>query len=95
MAPRQRRPQDYLVAVGRRLRVTRLALGATAVEMCREIDAGPKAYSQWENGNRLFDVLAAVRLKERYGVTLDWIYGGDPAGLPARLAKQVREIEEL
>ena len=95
MAPRQRRPQDYLEAVGRRLRVTRLALGATAAELCQEIDARPKAYSQWENGKRLFDVLAAVRLKERYGVTLDWIYGGDMSGLSGKLARQVREIERL
>lgn len=95
MGPTSTRPPGYLHQVGRRLRLVRLALGLTAVELCREIDAGPKAYSQWENGKRLFDVLAAIRLKKRYGVTLDWIYGGDTSGLPSRLAALVRQIEEL
>lgn len=89
------RPPDYLRTVGRRLRVVRLALGKSAVEMCGELDATNKAWSQWENGKNLFDVLVAVRMKERYGVTLDWIYDGDPKGLPSRLAKLVREIEGL
>ena len=89
------RPPDYLRQVGRRLRLVRLALGKTQVEMCREIDATDRTWSQWENGRRLFDVLAAIRLKKRYGVTLDWLYDGDPKGLPARLAKLVREIEGL
>ena len=93
--PLVRRPPEYSREVGRRLRVTRLSLGMTAVELCREIDVAPKAYSQWENGKRLFDVLAAFRLKERHGVTLDWIYAGDPSGLPARLAALVRDVERL
>lgn len=93
MPAKPTRPPYYLKQVSHRLRITRLALGKTAIELCREIDATDKAWSGWENGRRLFDVLAAIRLKKRHGITLDWIYGGDSSGLPARIAKLVREIE--
>ena len=93
--PRTRRPPDYLQEVARRLRVTRLALGKQQIELCREIDATDKAWSQWENGSRLFDILVAIRLKRRYGITLEWLYDGDPSGLPARIAALVREIDGL
>lgn len=89
------RPPEYSRAVGRRLRIARLALGRTQAEMWRELGATDRAWSQWEKGTRLFDVLVAVRLKERFGVPLDWIYAGDPAGLPPRLAGLVRQIEGL
>ena len=90
-----RRPPDYLREVGRRLRLVRLAHGMTAADFCREVGASAKAYSQWENGNRLLDVLVAIRLKECYGVTLDWLYDGDRTRLPARLAALVRDMERL
>ena len=58
-------PPDYLRAVARRLRVVRLALGKSPVDMCRELGTTDKAWSQWENGKRLFDVLVAIRMKRR------------------------------
>ena len=73
----------------------RLALGKSAAVLCRELDTTDEAWSQWENGKRLFDVLVAIRMKRRYGVTLDWIFDGDPSRLPPRLAKLVREAEGL
>ena len=65
-------------------------LGKSQIEMCREIDATDKAWSQWEKGSRLFDVLAAIRLKKRHGIPLDWIYGGDPDCLPEDMAEWIR-----
>ncbi len=58
--------------------------------MSRELGTTDRAWSQWENGKRLLDVLVAVRLKERYGVTLDWLFDGDPARPPLGLAERVR-----
>ena len=84
------RPPAYLRQVGRRLRVVRLGLGKSAADMCRELGTTDRAWSQWENGKRLLDILVAIRLKERYGVTLDWLYDGDPARLPLGLAEWVR-----
>lgn len=89
--PRKRtRPPAYLRQVGRRLRVVRLGLGKSAADMCRELGTTDRAWSQWENGKRLLDVLVAVRLKERYGITLDWLYDGDSARLPPHLADRAR-----
>ena len=89
------RPPDYMREVGHRLRLSRLALGMTAAALCRDIDVNRQTYSQWENGIRLLDVLAAIRLKKRHGVTLDWLYDGDWARLPARLATLMRDMERL
>lgn len=93
MPAKPTRPPAYLRQVGRRLRSTRLALAMTQTEICRELGTTRQAWSQWEKGDRLFDVRAAVRLKERHGITLDWIYAGDSSRLPARIARLVREIE--
>ena len=90
MPSKRTRPPAYLRQVGRRLRVARLGLGRSAADMCRELGTTERAWSQWENGKRLLDVLVAIRLKERYGITLDWLYDGDPARLPLRLAEWVR-----
>ena len=90
MPSKRTRPPAYLRQVGRRLRVARLGLGKSAADMCRELDTTDRAWSQWENGKRLLDVLVAVRLKECYGITLDWLYDGDPARLPPDLAEWAR-----
>ena len=90
MPSKPTRPPAYLRQVGRRLRVARLGLGRSAADMCRELGTTDRAWSQWENGKRLLDVLVAVRLKERYGITLDWLYDGDPARLPPDLAEWAR-----
>ena len=90
MPSKRTRPPAYLRHVGRRLRVARLGLGRSAADMCRELDISEQTWSQWENGKRLLDVLVAIRLKERYSITLDWLYDGDPAGPPPGLAEWVR-----
>ena len=84
------RPPGYLRQVGRRLRLVRLVLGLSAVVMSRALGVSDKAYYQWEDGSRLFDFLAAIRLKELYGVPLDWIFDSDEVRLPERFADQVR-----
>lgn len=93
MGSARTRPSDYLQQVGRRVRMTRLALDKSPADMCLEMKVSRQAWSQWENGKRLFDILVAVRLKQRYGVPLDWLYAGDPAGLPPRLAEWARFLE--
>ncbi|MDE0003540.1 MAG: helix-turn-helix transcriptional regulator [Rhodospirillaceae bacterium] len=90
-APSKRaRPPAYLRQVGRRLRVARPGLGRSAADICRELGTTDRAWSQGETGKRLLDVLVAIRLKERYGITLDWLYDGDPARLPLDLAAWAR-----
>ncbi len=77
-------------AIARRLIATRLALGfPSQVEFCA---AAGIPYNTWNNyetarGRPKLDI--AVQLCTRFGLTLDWIYRGDPSGLPIRLAAVV------
>lgn len=70
------------------------ALKISAAELCREIKVAPNRWSQYESGDRRITLDVATRLVKRYGVTLDWIYTNNPAGLPLRLAQQGRPAAE-
>jgi transcriptional regulator with XRE-family HTH domain len=81
--------------IGKRLRMTRVALGydGKQAEFAGEIGVLPSALSQWELAyqGRIITISAAIRMCERFGVDLDWIYRGDPSGLPQRLAALSRQ----
>jgi transcriptional regulator with XRE-family HTH domain len=51
-------------------------------------------YNQVETGVRLIGVRAAIKLCDAHGLTLDWIYRGDPSGLPVRLADAIRILRQ-
>jgi transcriptional regulator with XRE-family HTH domain len=87
--PRTQRPSDRLQPIGRRLRAARLALGLRTKDMAESIGAASNTYSQWESGDRLLDVLVAVRIAECHKITLDWLYRGNAYELPAHLIKKV------
>ena len=46
-------------------------------------------YSNYEKGEREPTVENAIKLCDRYELTLDWIYRGDPSGLKYTLADQI------
>lgn len=87
--PKPSRPPDFIKQAGQRLKTARLALGLSSKEVYETINVQANTYSQWENGKSMVDVAAAARLKEAFGITLDWIYAGDPAGLPFAIASKV------
>lgn len=76
--------------VARRLARTRAALG-----MRNQQDFGKRAglsqpkYNQYETGKRLLTLEAALALCTTYNLTLDWLYRGDPSGLPYKLATEL------
>jgi transcriptional regulator with XRE-family HTH domain len=61
--------------------------------MCAEINVQSNTYSQWESGARLLDVFAAIRMAERFGLTLDWLFRGDASALPHGIAIKVLMAE--
>ena len=81
---------NLAVDVGRRLRATRAALGLSQIEFGASIDLSQPRYNQYESGRRTLSVDAAIALCDRYNLTLDWLYRGDPSGLPYRLAETLR-----
>jgi transcriptional regulator with XRE-family HTH domain len=86
LVPSQTRSSAVLSDVSVRFRATRAALGLTAQQLADQIGVTRSAVTNWEAGIRLPDPGAMIRLYERHGVTTDWVYTGNPRGLPYELA---------
>lgn len=78
--------------IARRLTETREILGLSQAELCREIKITPNRWSGYENDTkkRKITLEVAIKLCDRYGITLDWIYRGDPAALPSHIRAKIR-----
>lgn len=81
--------------VGRRLRLTRAALRYADQKSFGEAAGLQQShYTRFENGSRLLTLAAAMVLCERFDLTLDWLYRGDPSGLPYRLASEINSLRK-
>ncbi|MCB1884631.1 MAG: helix-turn-helix transcriptional regulator [Geminicoccaceae bacterium] len=83
------RNTEWAIAVGERLAQARLALELTQEQLASSLNVGRSALANWERGITLADVAAMHRLKDRHGITLDYIYGNDPSGLPYHIAQRI------
>lgn len=77
--------------VARRLAMSRAAIGMDQEDFADGAGLSQPRYNQYETGKRLLTLPAAMMLCERYLLTLDWIYRGDPSGLPVRLLKEINQ----
>ena len=88
------RPSETLnERVARNLRRARIALGLRPADICRRTGIRPNAYSQWESAKQVPRLDQAFLLCERLGYTLEWIYRGDPSGLPKRIADNLPSVD--
>ncbi len=76
-------------AVGERLALTRSAFGLSQGAFAESAGIADNTYNQYEQGVRLPLVENALKLCERFDLTLDWIYRGDPSGLKYNLAERI------
>lgn len=83
------------VPVGRRLRLTREALRLTQAEFAGRAGIAGNTYGQYETGARLISPKRAIELCEAHGLTLDWIYRGEPGDLPYKLASAIKALRDL
>lgn len=92
-----RRAEDELdpIPVGQRLRLTREALRLTQREFASRAGIATNTYGQYETGARLISPKRAIELCEQYGLSLDWIYRGEPGELPYKLAAAIKALSEL
>lgn len=95
VTPREGDTRDaYAEQIARRLITTRRALNLTQADLCRSSGIQPNTYNQYEKAKNIISLTQALRLCKTLGLTLDWIYMGDPIALPARviqaLAAQAR-----
>lgn len=79
-------------AIAKRLMALQDAYDITQAELCRAIDIKENRYSQYINGKRDLTIDVARKLRAEYGATLDWLYEGDPSGLPMELHKKLSRV---
>jgi len=73
---------DLRAAFGKRLVAARKIAGFTRQSaFARELGVTSPRLSQWESGRRMPDMLYLGKIVTITGVTLDWLYFGNPAGM--------------
>lgn len=81
---------DTLKEMGRRLELTRLALGfEEQVAYCKEIKIGKNTYNAFERGKRPITLNVALKIRKRFAISLDWTICGDPSALPVNLYRKI------
>lgn len=64
-------------------------------QLAETLGVGSSAIHNWESPSKL-SLPGPYRLyiyTSQYGVSLDWLFKGDPSGLPWRLAQSIQEVE--
>lgn len=79
--------------IAKRLLVLRAWAGLQQQELCSEIGVKPNNYSPFEKGKRRITIDIARKIVDKYGVTLDWIYDGDPRGMTGQMQAELRLAE--
>jgi transcriptional regulator with XRE-family HTH domain len=93
---------DSSKAIAERMRLTRIAYGRTqgrarAISQkvfCDLVDLSQQLWNNVERGSARLGLNSAIKIVERIGVTLDWIYLGRRDGLPAKLAAEISKLEK-
>ena len=80
--------------IARRLRLLRKAVADSPTHLSVTTGITRSAWSNYENGLSRIGVDAAMKLCDRYHVSLDWIYRGLDAMIPHGLAKRLQEVAE-
>lgn len=73
-----------------RLVEVRKILGLSQAEFARNAKIGVTTMNNWEGGDYRVSLNGALKLRETYGLPLDFIYCGSVAMLPNRIASALR-----
>ena len=80
-------------SIGERLMLTRNVFGMTQTEFGKGAGIKKSTYNQYENGKERPSLDEAIKLCEKYGLTLDWIYRGDTRGLGPDLCAAIEAMQ--
>lgn len=94
MATKEENRQRTHAQIGKRLSLSRRALDLTQIEFAERAGLQQSAYSQYETGGKRPSVDTANALCDTYSLTLDWIFRGDPSGLPYRLHSAIGDLKK-
>ena len=77
---------DTQDAVAARLKAAREALGLNKREFAEAAGMGEQTYGPFETGTRPLSLIAAKKIRQAHGLTLEFMYFGNKADLPHRIA---------
>lgn len=83
---------DLAAGWGQRLRLARLAVAPSAKTLADRLNVSPQRWSHWEIERHPPSFAAMLMLKHWHGVSLDWIYAGDPSGLRGSLIQRMLAV---
>lgn len=83
-----------LPAIARRMRLLRLTTGLSVADFARETGVARTMWHNIESGFSRISVDAAMKLCDKYVLTLDWIFRGDDRFLVKDLINKLEEAEE-
>jgi transcriptional regulator with XRE-family HTH domain len=84
-----------LPAIAHRMKLLRLTTGLSAADFARKTGMTRAMWHNIETGFSRIGIDAAMKLCDKYHITLDWIYRGrHDARLPHSLAKRLQEVAE-
>lgn len=87
-----------VVDIKKRLEKTRRALGLQPIQISQEIGISRSQWTHYitidQDPIRNIPIEKAISLCDRYRLTLDWIYRGDPSGLPQQLFDKIKRLDE-
>ena len=81
--------EDADEAVAARLKAARKAIGMNKREFAEAADMGEQTYGPFENGTRPLSLIAAKQIRKAHGLTLEFMYFGNIADLPHRIAAKL------
>lgn len=82
-----------LPAIARRMRLLRLTTGLSISEFARETGIARTMWHNIESGFSRISVDAAMKLCDKYVLTLDWVFRGEDRYLTKDLIERLEEAE--
>jgi transcriptional regulator with XRE-family HTH domain len=80
------------VTVGRRLSHLRHALGLTQRQLAASLNITGPRWANYEVGTSRIPVDIALRLVEKWEVSLDWVYYGNGAIMPKQMLEAIKAV---
>ncbi len=77
--------------IAARLKISRDVLGFSQKEFADNAEITRTNYNHAETGRHRPSVNISIKLRDTYGLTLDWIYLGDVGSLQHRLAEAIKK----
>lgn len=75
--------------ISNRLRAVRGYYKMMSKEFAEQAGVPHKSYSQWESGDFRISIDGAILIRERFGISLDFIYAGRLDMLPNKIAAAI------